>query len=69
MLGFLFKVTAGTVKLGVKYIIVPALLSVAITLAAEAIAEGIRSHTPEPPQPNGAAHRRRAPSKVRAAHA
>ncbi|HUR64429.1 MAG TPA: hypothetical protein VM241_08105 [Candidatus Thermoplasmatota archaeon] len=58
MLGFLFKVTAGTVKLGVKYIIVPAVLSVAITLVAEALAQSIREHTPEAPAQNGATHRR-----------
>lgn len=46
MLRFLFKVAAGTVKLGVKYVIVPAVVSVAIAVAAEALAERIRAHTP-----------------------
>ncbi|HUR62702.1 MAG TPA: hypothetical protein VM286_10120 [Candidatus Thermoplasmatota archaeon] len=56
MLGFLFKVAAGTVKLGVKYIIVPAVVSVAITIAAEMLAEKIRENTPEAPVENGALH-------------
>jgi hypothetical protein len=56
MLGFLFKVAAGTVKLGVKYIIVPAVVSVAITIAAEMLAEKIRENTPEAPPQNGAVH-------------
>lgn len=64
MLGFLFKVAAGTVKFGVKYIIVPAVVSVAITIAAEMLAESIREHTPEAPVHNGAAHPR--PRKVAA---
>jgi hypothetical protein len=55
MLGFLFKVTAGAVKLGVKYVILPAVITVAVAVAAEAIAEGIREHTPHP---NGSDHRR-----------
>ena len=54
MLGFLFKVAAGTVKLGVKYIIVPAVVSVAITVAAELLAESIRNHTPQVAVANGA---------------
>jgi hypothetical protein len=58
MLGFLFKVTAGAVKLGVKYIIVPAVISVAVAMVAEAMAEGIRAHTPEAPS-NGMARRPR----------
>jgi hypothetical protein len=60
MLGFLFKVAAGTVKFGVKYIVVPAIVSVAIAVAAEALAEGIRAHTPHPAERNGAAHRQAA---------
>ncbi|HEX2065499.1 MAG TPA: hypothetical protein VHI93_01670 [Candidatus Thermoplasmatota archaeon] len=58
MLGFLFRVAAGTVKLGVKYIIVPAVVSVAITLVAEMLAASIREHTPETER-NGAARRPR----------
>lgn len=46
MLGFLLKLTAGTVKLGVKYIVLPALVTVAVAWAAEAAAERIREHTP-----------------------
>ncbi|HEX2065598.1 MAG TPA: hypothetical protein VHI93_02190 [Candidatus Thermoplasmatota archaeon] len=64
MLGFLFKVAAGTVKLGVKYIIVPAVVSVAITLAAEMLASSIREHTPEA-QRNGTARRpRKVPART-----
>jgi hypothetical protein len=58
MLGFLLKVVGGTVKLGVKYIIVPAIVSVAITVAAEMLAQSIREHTPEPPEQNGTVRRR-----------
>ena len=56
MLGFLFKVAAGTAKRVVKYVIVPAIVSVGIALAAEAIAERIRAHTPD--AANGVDHRR-----------
>jgi hypothetical protein len=66
MLGFLFRVVGGTVKLGVKYIIVPAVVSVAITLAAEMLAQSIREHTPAPPEHNGAIAANPRPRKVAA---
>lgn len=56
MLRFLFKVTAGAVKFGVKYIVVPAVISVGVALVAETMAERIRAHTPHP-HGNGMAHK------------
>jgi hypothetical protein len=48
MLGFIARIAMGTTKLAVKYVVVPALVSVAIAVAAEALAKRIRAHTPGP---------------------
>lgn len=45
MIGFLAKVVWGAGKLSVKYIVLPAVLSVGIAIAADALAQRIKQST------------------------
>ncbi len=47
MLAFVGRVLGGTLKLGVKYVVVPVLIGVATAMIAEKIADRMRERTAE----------------------
>jgi hypothetical protein len=56
MIGFLFRALFGAGKLAVKYVVIPAAVSVAVAFVAESLASQIRARTPQRPRRVRQAH-------------